>query len=503
MLQRGELGEWVTFLQESLLQLGFEPGSVDGNLGERTERAVQDFQSARGLEADGVVGPRTWDALGAEVPELRADATAGTDNGSSADQSLYSYPTLMPSERGEWVSYLQDCLQRVGARPGRQDGIFGRLTEQAVLDYQGARGLAPTGFVDNATWQPLTEDVGSGTAVIADGHGAGDDGASRQAARDNRQTAGPDRSTQLPSWVEPHQPPATDADGFHPPQAPKAIIGQIFFVTEGNTLDGQDKAELDKIIGAYLPELSTHPVDFEFHGFADRRHSADHNIQLAQERAETVLNHVKDKFFGHSNFRALAVSHGVDTEPQLGDGAADLARFRRVDIHAVPARKFDVSPPVVTPETPRSTQFQVQLKGGASVSSPGVPAKAGPFVEDAVLEITDVTNGLGIQLLYTGFGVGVGTSTFSLSDSALVEVTTTKPVALEEFVGKGSHLNLTVAAGAGITGDQFEFEGPFIHRGARATPAVFPVSASVGAQAGVSAGGSSGSYTIKSGPFHL
>ena len=36
----------------------------DGVFGKLTEEAVKDFQRAHGLEADGVVGQKTWDALG-------------------------------------------------------------------------------------------------------------------------------------------------------------------------------------------------------------------------------------------------------------------------------------------------------------------------------------------------------------------------------------------------------------------------------------------------------
>jgi hypothetical protein len=53
----------VRLIQEALRLAGLDPGPVDGAFGPRTEGAVRAFQSSRGLAADGIVGPRTWDVL--------------------------------------------------------------------------------------------------------------------------------------------------------------------------------------------------------------------------------------------------------------------------------------------------------------------------------------------------------------------------------------------------------------------------------------------------------
>jgi peptidoglycan hydrolase-like protein with peptidoglycan-binding domain len=49
----------VRSLQRHLRRAGVDPGPVDGRFGPRTEGAVRRFQRARGLAADGRVGPRT------------------------------------------------------------------------------------------------------------------------------------------------------------------------------------------------------------------------------------------------------------------------------------------------------------------------------------------------------------------------------------------------------------------------------------------------------------
>jgi peptidoglycan L-alanyl-D-glutamate endopeptidase CwlK len=69
-LRPGFSGDEVKLLQSRLAELGFSPGSIDGDFGPATEAAVRGFQSSQMLLADGIAGPRTLAALG-----LVGDAT--------------------------------------------------------------------------------------------------------------------------------------------------------------------------------------------------------------------------------------------------------------------------------------------------------------------------------------------------------------------------------------------------------------------------------------------
>jgi len=63
-VRRGDSGPVVEHLQQTLKKLGYDPGPIDGIFGYLTERAVKNFQAAQGLRIDGIVGPKTWAALG-------------------------------------------------------------------------------------------------------------------------------------------------------------------------------------------------------------------------------------------------------------------------------------------------------------------------------------------------------------------------------------------------------------------------------------------------------
>lgn len=64
-LRQGDRGAAVKTLQKALNATDAEPGlTVDGLYGQLTKRAVEDYQRSVGLYDDGIVGPRTWAALG-------------------------------------------------------------------------------------------------------------------------------------------------------------------------------------------------------------------------------------------------------------------------------------------------------------------------------------------------------------------------------------------------------------------------------------------------------
>ncbi len=66
-------------IQTALKNAGFYAGNVDGKIGPKTKKAIEDFQKANGLTADGKVGPKTWAAMAkylTAAPAVPADASA-------------------------------------------------------------------------------------------------------------------------------------------------------------------------------------------------------------------------------------------------------------------------------------------------------------------------------------------------------------------------------------------------------------------------------------------
>lgn len=71
-------------IQQALKNAGLYDGKVDGNVGPKTKKAIEAFQSQNGLKADGKVGRKTWKALSVflnkstEVANPSADTQAVT-----------------------------------------------------------------------------------------------------------------------------------------------------------------------------------------------------------------------------------------------------------------------------------------------------------------------------------------------------------------------------------------------------------------------------------------
>jgi N-acetylmuramoyl-L-alanine amidase len=185
-MSRGARGDAVRDVQGRLASLGYHlDPSEHGWLGPSTEEAIRAFQQRRQLLVDGVLGEETWQEL------VEAGYAVG-------DRILY---LRLPFFRGDDVRSLQAGLNLLGFDAGKEDGIFGSRTEQAVLDFQRNVGMPSDGIVGATTIEALRRlrpvGAGPGRAAVREaealrrlsatlrgariaidpGHGPGDPGA--------------------------------------------------------------------------------------------------------------------------------------------------------------------------------------------------------------------------------------------------------------------------------------------------------------------------------------
>ncbi len=69
----------IRAIQQALQGAGYAPGAIDGKMGQRTQKAIREFQEAHGLSVDGKVGPKTWAKLESYLPQAESSAGALTN----------------------------------------------------------------------------------------------------------------------------------------------------------------------------------------------------------------------------------------------------------------------------------------------------------------------------------------------------------------------------------------------------------------------------------------
>lgn len=140
LIREGERSDEVADVQARLRALGLPVDDENGFFGTGTRHAVRAFQQRRGILIDGIVGPNTWREL----------VEAGWRLG---DRVLY---LTNPPTRGDDVETLQRRLNALGFDAGREDGIFGVDTDNAVRGFQREYGIIEDGLFGTKSHIALT-----------------------------------------------------------------------------------------------------------------------------------------------------------------------------------------------------------------------------------------------------------------------------------------------------------------------------------------------------------
>ncbi len=163
-LKRGMTSNAVKTLQQSLKDLGYMTANATGFYGSQTQLAVQDFQRAHNLTADGVAGSATQMTLYSSNAKPNASGTTG---------GTTTYATLKEGMKSAAVTTMQKKLKTLGYLSANATGFYGTATKAAVIAFQRANRLNADGVAGSAT---LTSLYG---APIASGGSSGTGGSGK------------------------------------------------------------------------------------------------------------------------------------------------------------------------------------------------------------------------------------------------------------------------------------------------------------------------------------
>ena len=151
----------VKDVQETLRELNFYDGEVDGLFGPNTRVAIETYQSKMGLRVTGTVDESLLDQLGtgsvkpAVLPspaprrEVAEPAVA-----SASDEAVAKPASLVRDER---IAKVQAGLREFGNEAIEIDGLMGARTAAAIKEFQSLFGLEVTGEADGAVYAKMKE----------------------------------------------------------------------------------------------------------------------------------------------------------------------------------------------------------------------------------------------------------------------------------------------------------------------------------------------------------
>lgn len=164
VLRLGDSGPMVVQLQKLLVHQRYRI-STDGQFGPATESAVVSFQRTHGLQANGIVGPDTLNAL-------KNDKPPAAPKPAPKPAPVQTAPGVMKlGMSGSDVAVLQRELTSLGFNTYGTDGVFGPNTQRAVEAFERSRGLTVDGIagptVMNAIRQALSTNRGTTTVTTS------------------------------------------------------------------------------------------------------------------------------------------------------------------------------------------------------------------------------------------------------------------------------------------------------------------------------------------------
>lgn len=173
IMRVGDENSDVKKLQQALKILGYYSGKIDGVYGKGTTAAVEAYQKAHKLTADGSAGELTIKSIFGSVSSKSlttqpapGSSSSGSSSASSSSSSKYktvnsiseigSAPAkTQKGDTGSNVVKIQQALECLGYYSGTIDGIYGESTVAAVKKFQSKRGMKADGIAGAGTIRVL------------------------------------------------------------------------------------------------------------------------------------------------------------------------------------------------------------------------------------------------------------------------------------------------------------------------------------------------------------
>ena len=146
----------VKGVQQTLKELNFYAGEVDGLFGPNTRVAIEAYQAKMGLAVTGTVDESLLDQLGTgSVTPTVLPSPAPREDIRQAKTDAVAKPVSFT--RDDRVARVQAGLKEFGNDDIEIDGVMGARTQAAIREFQSLFGLPETGEADPAVYAKMKE----------------------------------------------------------------------------------------------------------------------------------------------------------------------------------------------------------------------------------------------------------------------------------------------------------------------------------------------------------
>ena len=146
----------VKDVQETLKDLNFYGGEVDGLFGPNTRLAIEAYQAKMGMQVTGTVDDSLLDQLGTgSVKPVVLPSPAPREKVQETKDDVAA--KAVSFTRDERIAKVQAGLKEFGNDAIEVDGVMGARTEAAIREFQSLFGLTVTGAADQAVYAKMKE----------------------------------------------------------------------------------------------------------------------------------------------------------------------------------------------------------------------------------------------------------------------------------------------------------------------------------------------------------